>query len=138
MIYLDSSALMKLIRREGESAALAEWLEGHLEEPVVSSELGRVEVLRAARRVGDVVVAEARAVVDELDLVPLDRAVQDVACDIGDPLLRSLDALHLASALLLGAGLTTFISYDHRLTDAAKAAGVLVATPGQSCRPHEG
>lgn len=50
-------------------------------------------------------VAEARAVVGDLDLVHLDRAVQDVACDIGDPLLRTLDALHLASALLLGEAL---------------------------------
>lgn len=131
MIYLDSSALMKLVRQEAESAALGEWLAGHPEKPVVSSELGRVEVLRAARRVGDLVVAEARALVDELDLTPLDRAVQDVACDIGDPLLRSLDALHLASALLLGTDLTTFVSYDHRLADAARAAGLVVATPGQ-------
>lgn len=138
MIYLDSSALMKLVRQEEESAALGEWLAGHTEEPVVSSELGRVEVLRAARRVGNLVVAEARAVVDELDLVPLDRAVQDVACDIGDPLLRSLDALHLASALLLGTELTTFVSYDHRLTDAARAAGLVVATPGQLPFPDEG
>ena len=134
---MDSSALMKLVRQEDESAALSEWLAGHTDEPVVSSELGRVEVLRAARRVGDVVVAEARAVVDELDLVPLDRAVQDVACDIGDPLLRSLDALHLASALLLRAELTTFISYDQRLVDAARAAGLVVATPGQSSLPRE-
>jgi predicted nucleic acid-binding protein len=137
VIYLDSSALLKLVRQEEESAVLGEWLAGHIEEPVVSSELGRVEVLRAARRIGDLVVAEARAVVDELDLVPLDRAVQDVACDIGDPLLRSLDALHLASALLLGTDLTTFVSYDHRLTDAARAAGLVVATPGQLAQPHE-
>lgn len=137
MIYLDSSALMKLVRREAESTALGEWLAAHPAQPVVSSELGRLEVLRAARRVGDLAVAEARAVVDEVDLIPLDRPVQDVACDIGDPLLRSLDALHLASALSLGAELTTFIAYDHRLTAAARAAGVIVATPGQS-QPQEG
>lgn len=64
--------------------------------------------------------AEARAVVGDLDLVPLDRAVQDVACDIGHPLLRTPDALHLASALLLGEELTAFIAYDCRLADAAK------------------
>jgi predicted nucleic acid-binding protein len=98
---------------------------------------GRVEVLRAARRIGGWVVAEARAVVDELDLVPVDRAVQDVACDIGDPRLRSLDALRLASALLLGTDLTTFVSYDHRLAEAAGAAGLVVATPGQVPLPHE-
>lgn len=132
MIYLDSSALMKLVRREDETLALSEWLNERLDQPVVTSELGRVEVLRAARRVGGQAVAEARAVVADLDLVPLDRAVQDVACDLGGPLLRTLDALHLASALLLSDGLTALISYDHRLVDAARAAGLVVATPGQA------
>lgn len=128
---------MKLVRAEDETVALGEWLDQHTEQPMVTSELGRVEVLRAARRVGDPVLAEARAVVGDLDLVPLNRAVQDVACDIGDPLLRSLDALHLASALLLGAELTTFIAYDRRLTDAAQAAGLVVAVPGQPPLPPE-
>lgn len=130
MIYLDSSALMKLVRREDESIALRDWLNLHPDQPVVTSELGRVEVLRAARRIGGQVLAEARAVVGEVDLVPLDRAAQDVACDIGNPLLRTLDALHLASALLLSDVLTALIAYDHRLLDAAKAAGLAVATPG--------
>ncbi len=135
MIYLDSSALMKLVRQEDETAALGEWLDRHPAQPVVTSELGRVEVLRAARRVGDLVLAEARAVMGDLDLVPLDRAVQDIACDIGDPRLRSLDALHLASALLLGAELTTFVAYDRRLADAAQSAGLVVAAPGQPPLP---
>ena len=130
MIYLDSSALMKLVRREAETQALREWLDLRRQDPVVSSELGRVEVLRAARRVGGPALAEARAVVGDLDLIALDRAVQDVACDIGEPTLRALDALHLASAVLLGDALTTFISYDHRLADGAQAAGLAVVTPG--------
>jgi predicted nucleic acid-binding protein len=131
VIYFDSSALMKLVRREAETDVLREWLDLRREQPVVSSELGRVEVLRAARRVGGPALAEARAVVGDLDLVPLDRAVQDVACDIGDPMLRTVDALHLASALLLGGALTAFVAYDHRLTEGARAAGLAVATPGQ-------
>ena len=98
----------------------------------VTSELGRVEVLRAARRVDSQVLAEARAVVGDLDLVALDRAVQDVACDVGDPPLRTLDAVHLASALLLGDGLTAFVAYDRRLADAAQNAGLVVAAPGQA------
>lgn len=137
MIYLDSSALMKLARREDETTALDEWLSARADEPVVTSELGRVEVLRAARRVGDKVLAEARLVVGDLDLVPLNRAVQDAACDLGHPLLRSLDALHLASAMLLAETLTTFISYDHRLVDAAHAIGIVTAAPGQT-RPSIG
>jgi predicted nucleic acid-binding protein len=135
VIYLDSSALMKLIRMEDETAALRDWLGERSEQPVVSSELGRVEVLRAARRVGGRALAEARAVVGDIDLVPLDRAVQDLASDIGDPLLRTLDALHLASAVLLSDELTVFIAYDQRLTSAAQAAGLVVATPGAAPTP---
>jgi uncharacterized protein len=138
LIYLDSSAIMKLVRQEDETAALSGWLDLHPEQPGVTSELARVEVLRAARRVGEAVLAEARSVVGDLDLVPIDRTVQDVACDMGDPLLRSLDALHLASALLLGAELTTFIAYDRRLADAARAAGLVVAAPGQPPLPPAG
>lgn len=132
MIYLDSSAVMKLVRREAETAEILEWLNLHRDLPAVTSELGRVEVLRAARRADANALAEARIVVGDLDLVPLDRAVQDVACDVGDPSLRTLDALHLASALLLGDALTVLVTYDHRLADAARAAGVVVASPGQS------
>jgi predicted nucleic acid-binding protein len=137
VIYLDSSALMKLVRQEDETAALREWLSVHPEQPVVTSELGRVEVLRAARRVGGQATTEAHAVIGDLDVVPLDRAVQDLACDIADPLLRTLDALHLASAVLLSEGLTAFIAYDHRLAAAAQAAGLVVATPGQHPPPQE-
>lgn len=137
MIYLDSSALMKLVRQEDETAALREWLSVRPEQPVVTSELGRVEVLRAARRVGGQVSTEARAVVGDLDLVPLDRAVQDLACDIANPLVRTLDALHLASAVLLSEELTAFIAYDHRLATAAQAAGLVVATPGQHAPPPQ-
>jgi len=131
VIYLDSSALMKLVRQEDETAPLAQWLAERPEHPVVTSEMGRVEVLRAARRIGGQVLAEARAVVADVDLVPLDRSVQDLACDIGDLRLRSLDALHLASAVLLSKDLTAFIAYDHRLADAAQAAGLVVTIPGR-------
>ena len=58
-------------------------------------------------------------------------------CDIGDPMLRTLDALHLASALLLGDALTAFVAYDHRLADGAEAAGLAVATPGRPAPPDE-
>lgn len=131
MIYLDSSALLKLIRREDETEALRGWLELRPELPAVTSELGRVEVVRVASRFGDHALARARAVIGDLDLVPLDRAVQDLACEVGDPPLRTLDALHLASALVLGDGLTGLITYDRRLADAARTAGLVVTTPGE-------
>ncbi len=89
MIYLHSSALMKLARVEVETAALRKWLTDRPEQPTATSELGRIEVLRAARRIGGPVPTEARALVGDLDLLPLDHAVQDLACDIAEPLLRA-------------------------------------------------
>lgn len=127
---MDASALMKLVRREDETAALRDWMSVRSEQPVISSELGRVEVLRVARRVGDRASTEARAVVADLDLVPLDRAVQDLACDVDGPPLRTLDALHLASATQLGEDLAAFVTYDQRLAAAARTAGLVVAMPG--------
>lgn len=132
MIYLDSSALLKLVRAETESTALRDWLTERPDEPLVTSELGRFEVLRAARRAGERVLTEARLVVGDLDLVPLDRPVQNLAADLGGPLLRTLDALHLASAVLLTDHLTAFVAYDHRLLDAAQEEGLPVASPGLS------
>lgn len=139
MIYLDSSALMKLVREEAESAALGAWLGARAETPVITSELGRVEVLRAAQRAGTDALTEAHAVTADLDLVPLDRGVLDLACDIGTPLLRTLDALHLASAVLLRAELTAFVAYDHRLVTAAQDAGLHTLTPSPEApttEPH--
>lgn len=131
MIYLDSSALMKLVREEEETAALRAWLQHQGEIPLVTSELGRVEVLRAARRAGEDAVAEAHAVIGDIDLVALDRVVQDLACDLGETHLRTLDALHLASAALLRDELTAFVAYDHRLVTAARAANLPATSPTQ-------
>ncbi len=129
MIYLDSSALMKLVREEAETDALRDWLGSQPEEPVVTSELARVELLRAARRAGAEALIEAHALIGDVDLVRLDRGVQDLACEIGDPPLRSLDALHLASAVLLGDELTALVAYDDRLVAAARAVGLATVAP---------
>lgn len=129
MIYLHLSALMKLVRAEAETAALQAWLRSRGDVAVVTSELGRVEVLRAARRAGDAALVEARAVMGDVDFVPLDQGVRDLACEIGEPLLRTLDALHLASAMLVRDELTAFVAYDHHLADAARSAGLPVAIP---------
>ncbi len=120
---------MKLVRQQAETAALRDWLNARPDPPIVTSELGRVEVLRAARRAGIAALSEARSVVGDLDLIPLDRGVQDLASEIGEPPLRTLDSLHLASAVLLGDELTALVSYDERLLAAAQAAGLTTATP---------
>lgn len=130
MIYLDSSALLKLVFEEAESAALERWLRDRDESARVSSELARAEVLRATRRIDPGASATAREVVEQLDLVPLSGRVVEQASDIGPPELRTLDAIHLVSALSISDEISALVAYDHRLQDAARTAGLPVAHPG--------
>ncbi|HST42370.1 MAG TPA: PIN domain-containing protein, partial [Conexibacter sp.] len=92
MIYLDSSALLKLLLQEAESAALAEWLTARAGTPILSSALAKVEVTRACRRVNADALPAARSLLAGLDVIPLTGAVIDEAADVGDTLPRSLDA----------------------------------------------
>ncbi len=130
MIYLDSSALLKLLHEEPESAALADWLTGQAGSPLVSSELAHVEVIRGCRRINSDALPEARALLGGLDLIPLAGAVIAEAADVGETTLRSLDAIHLASALSIRSDLSAFVVYDHRLSEAASAAGLQPLAPG--------
>ena len=130
MIYLDSSALLKLLVDEAESAALVGWMVQHAQVPAVSSELAPVEVVRAVRRLAPEAELDARTLVSQLDLVPLSSEVVARASAVGDPMLRMLDALHLASALAVQGALTAFVVYDHRLAAAARDAGLDVVQPG--------
>ncbi len=130
MIYLDSSALLKLLFQEHESDHLVDWLTARPGVPTASSELAKVEVLRACRRIDPAVLPDARTLLGQLDLVPLAGAVVERASDLDSPVLRSLDALHLASALLLGAETVAFVAYDRRLLEAAVQAGLQTHQPG--------
>jgi predicted nucleic acid-binding protein len=131
VIYLDSSALLKLVRAEAHGADLADWLAARSEMPLVSSALARVEVLRACRRIDERLLDQGRAVLAGLDTVPVGDDVLKAAAELSDPFLRSLDALHLASALALDPDLDVFVAYDDRLLAAAQAAGLEVAQPGR-------
>ncbi|MGH4012835.1 MAG: type II toxin-antitoxin system VapC family toxin [Pseudonocardiaceae bacterium] len=130
MIYLDSSAILKLVVPELESAALFEYLDA-AEGPLASSELASVEVHRALRRMGtdpdDEHHALADAVLTELDQLPLAPVLRAAALLPGR-WLRSLDALHLATAQQLPS-LRTLITYDHRLAQHATAAGLRAEAP---------
>ncbi|WP_026455093.1 type II toxin-antitoxin system VapC family toxin [Saccharomonospora iraqiensis] len=128
MIYLDSSALLKLVVREAETDALRAWLGDHTDPPC-SSELAKVEVTVATRRVAPDLLPTARAAIAGLDLLPLSSATITLASET-EQQLRSLDALHLASALLLGDELTRFVTYDHRLASAAEAVRLTTTAPG--------
>lgn len=130
MIYLDSSALLKLVFQEPESLALQSWMSERAGTAVLSGELAKVEVIRACRRADPTTLPAARSLLGGLDLVPLSGAVVDDAGEVGDDLPRGLDALHLASALSVRESLTTFIAYDHRLVAAASDAGLDVLAPG--------
>ncbi len=130
MIYLDSSALLKLLFEEDESVALERWLAAREETPAVSSELARIEVIRATRRLNADALPEARALLDELNLIPLSTSLVHEATEVGDLMLRSLDAVHLASALSIRADLSAFVAYDIRLGDAAASAGLKSIRPG--------
>jgi len=129
VIYLDSSALVKLVVREPESAALLRFLESHAER--VSSAVARVEVLRAVRRLPRPAAAVERAgrVLERIALVPVDDEVLAGTALIDPSTLRSLDAIHLATALTLPM-LDAFVAYDARLIAAAVQLGCEIVSPG--------
>lgn len=130
LLYLDSSALVKLVLPEVESTALLESLAAW---PVrLSSELARVEVVRAVRRATKDPAAEGRAeeVMAGLHLMKIDSGVIGRAARLEPRLLRSLDAIHLASALSLGDDLGAILVYDSGLAAAAAACGLNVMSPG--------
>lgn len=132
MNYFDSSALLKLLFEEPESGQLEQWVSEQSGVPAVSSELVKIEVTRATRRLDPQVLPAARRLVAQLDLVPMTSDLIESAGDVGSDLLRSLDAVHLASALSLGSALTAFVAYDARLTTAAQDADLPIAQPGAS------
>jgi hypothetical protein len=96
---------------------------------MISSEITKVEVARAARRLRPDVAPAARALVRQLDLLRLTGALIDEAADFDGPLPRTLDAVHLASALSVGADLTAFVAYDDRLAEAAESVGTDTVQP---------
>ena len=128
MIYLDSTALVKLILPEPESAALLEFLEAHPER--VTSAVARIEVMRVIRRATRSPRALERAgqVLDRIAIVPLDDEVIAGAAHLDPATLQSLDAIHIATALSLPL-LDAFVTYDPQLGAAAVQLGCEIASP---------
>ncbi|MHB1526851.1 MAG: type II toxin-antitoxin system VapC family toxin [Candidatus Dormibacteria bacterium] len=129
MIYLDSSALLKLLFQEPESEALSGWLSAQPDLPKLTSQLSVIEVVRVCRRLDTSHEPAARSLLAGLDLMPVSSAVVDLATRVGTSSLRSLDAIQLATALLVRDGLAALVAYDHRLVEAAKAEQLPVMTP---------
>src|SRR5262245_167709 len=128
-LYLDSSALVKLVVLEPESAALRECLRRHASR--LSSALAEVEVPRALRRAGYGSPERRRAaeVLTRVALVDVDRRILRAAATLAPPSLRTPDAIHLATALSLGPDLAGIITYDQRLSEAAIDADIEVWAP---------
>ena len=129
MIYLDSAAVVKLVHAEAESGGLRAWLGQRADTGWASSVLTEIESFRALARYAPEAAARLPAVLDLIDLIPLDPAVRILAQTARPATVRSLDAIHLGTALHAREALTSFVTYDKRLLDAAAAAGLPVDSP---------
>jgi predicted nucleic acid-binding protein len=129
MIYLDSAAVVKLVHAESESQALRDWLDERADTGWTSSTLVEVESFRALARHAPEAVARLHPVLDLIDLVDLDPSIRILAQTLRPVTVRSLDAIHLGTALRIRSRLTSFVTYDKRLADAATGAGLTVDMP---------
>lgn len=132
MIYLDTAAIVKLIRIEAESGALVGWLNARQEQPLVASALVEMEVPRALRRSQPGALAAVPGVISRLHRIELSAQVRATAGAYAEPTMRSLDAIHLATAELLvnsGRQLRAFVTYDKRLAAVAEEAALPVVAP---------
>jgi predicted nucleic acid-binding protein len=134
IFYADASALVKLVREEAESASLRAFL---ADAKLVSSEMVLTEIPRAVRRAVvqdpalslDLLLERAARLVDALALRPVDRDLLAGAGALAEPALRSLDAIHVASAVSV-APVAAFVTYDERQAAAARLAGLRTMAPG--------
>ncbi len=136
LVYLDSSALVKLVVREAESEALRAWVTAH--PAAVTSALAVTEVRRAMGRLSlrRGLSDRARLVLDGVALLAVDQDVLEKAARLAPAELRTLDAIHIASALSLEADLLAFVTYDDRQRAAARKAGLSLVRPGASGLPR--
>jgi uncharacterized protein len=131
MIYLDSAAVVKLVHAEPESQALRTWLDERAETGWISSVLTEVESFRALARYAPDAASRLPAVLDQIDLIDMRPSIRILAQTAKPVTVRGLDAIHLGTARHYGSGLTSFVTYDKRLLEAARAAGLPVDSPVQ-------
>ena len=129
MIYLDSAAVVKLVHAEPESQALREWLDERSETGWASSVLVEIETFRALARYAPEAVTRLHPVLDQIDLIDMSPRIRILAQTIRPLTVRSLDAIHLAAALSIRRSLTSLVTYDKRLLDAAITAGLPTTSP---------
>ena len=129
MIYLDSAAVVKLVHAEADSEALRRWLSDRADLAWISSVLVEIETFRALARHAPDALTRLPPVLDLIDTVELQPRIRRLARMVTPPSVRSLDAIHLATALHLGSRLAWLVTYDKRLADAATSAGLQVSAP---------
>lgn len=129
MIYLDSAAVVKLVHAEPESQALRDWLDERAETGWISSVLVEIESFRALARHAPAAVVRLHPVLDQIELIDLSSRIRILAQTVQPATVRSLDAIHLSTALHARPILTSFVTYDKRLLDAAVAAGLPAHAP---------
>ena len=130
MIYLDSAALVKLVRQEQSTLELVDWLNARPGVPLVCSALAEVEVPRAIRRVAPDALPAVPGTLARIYRLEIDATVRSAAAALAEPNLRTLDAIHVATAAGMGAELEAFVTYDQRLLETARRLGLPVASPG--------
>lgn len=129
LYYLDTSAALKLLVEESHSKAFARFYDDAASASWVSSGLLRIEVMRAVSRAFPALLPDARDLLLAFDFISIDDDIVDAAMNEPDRMLRSLDAIHLATARVLGSDLTALVTYDDRLALAGKDAGFEIAGP---------
>jgi predicted nucleic acid-binding protein len=129
LYYADTSAVIKLLVEEANSLAFAAFYDSHADAEWVSSVLLRIEVTRTVTRAMPVLLPDARDLLLAFSYISIDDEIVEAAMNEPDRMLRSLDAIHLATARLLGPDLAAFASYDDRLLSAAKDAGMETISP---------
>ncbi|AVG24181.1 VapC-like toxin [Pontimonas salivibrio] len=129
LVYLDTSAAVKLAMSEPESDALRGWM-GATEGDLLSSSLLVTEILRACHPHGPDATIAARGVIDRINFVEVDRSILEIAAYLAPAAMRTLDAIHLATALGKLPFLRALVTYDKRLAVACRDHGVSVVSPG--------
>jgi predicted nucleic acid-binding protein len=129
LYYADTSAVIKLLVEESHSTAFAMFYDSHSNAEWVSSTLLRIELARAVARAKPLLVPAARDLLLAFSYIGIDDEIVEAAMNEPDRSLRSLDAIHLATARLLGPDLDAVVTYDDRLAAAAADAGLTVSAP---------
>jgi uncharacterized protein len=127
LIYVDTSAALKLVWSERESAAVTAVLNTRTD--LVSSALLAVEARRGAIRNDVRALPRVDLMLSQFTLLAISEAIIESASRLPDPTLRSLDAIHLATALLVREDIDALVSYDDRLLASAAAHGISTASP---------